>query len=267
LYGRGGAQMSFGPPQVPPIIKNLMIANGLVFIAQFVGPSIGFDVTRFGVVQPAWVWGDYEFWRVFTYMWLHSPNSLFHIGFNMFSLWMFGSPLALLWGEQRFLRYYLLCGVGAGFLIATLPYLVWMIGFAVAPADLYGRTLGASGAIMGVLVAYSFTWPNRTLMLIFPPIPIKAIYLIPLIFIMEWMSSGSGNISHVGHLGGVLVGWIYLVNEGRTPGAPTPQTLLLKLRRYLMRNKIRAVHREDKRDRQRWRDDDRHNDDDPRRFH
>ena len=67
MYGRGGAQMSFGPPQTPPIIKNLMIANGLVFIAQLAGPSIGFDVTRFGVVQPAWVWGDYELWRVFTY--------------------------------------------------------------------------------------------------------------------------------------------------------------------------------------------------------
>ena len=92
----------------------------------------------------------------------------------------------------------------------------------------------------------------------------KAIWLIPLLFVMEWVSASTGNsnVSHTGHLAGVIVGWIYLVNEGRTPGAPTPQALLLKWRRYRMRQKIRAVHQEDKRDRQRS-----HDDDDPRRFH
>jgi len=248
--------MSFGPPQTPEIIKNLMIANGAVFIAQVLGPSIGFDVTRFGVVQPAAVWEDFQLWRVFTYMWLHSPTSFLHIAFNMFALWMFGSSLALLWGEQRFLRYYLTCGVGAGFLIASIPVLLGWMGLA-SESEYFGFTLGASGAVMGVLLAYSFTWPDRTIMLLFPPIPMKAIYLIPLIFLMEWISSAQ-NVSHIGHLAGVLVGWIYLVNEGRTPGAPTPQSLLLKWRRYRMRQKIRAVHREDRRDRDRWRggDDD-----------
>jgi len=257
--------MSFGPPQTPAIIKNLMIANGVVYIAQLAGPKIGFDVTGFGVVQPAAVWNDFQLWRIFTYMWLHSTSSILHIAFNMFSLWMFGSGLALLWGEERFLKYYLLCGTGAGFLIASIPSLLGLLGIASNAADVYGRTLGASGAVMGVLLAYSFTWPDRTIMLIFPPIPIKAIWLIPLLFMMEWMSSSAGtsNVSHVGHLAGVLVGWIYLVNEGRTPGAPTPQTLLLKWRRYRMRQKIRAVHKDDRRDQHRWRDDD----DDQRRFH
>lgn len=264
MYGRGGAQMSFGPPQTPEIIKNLMIANGVVFIAQLVGPSVGFDVTSFGVVQPAAVWGDFQLWRIFTYMWLHSPTSILHIAFNMFSLWMFGAPLALLWGEQRFLKYYLLCGTGAGFLIASIPSLLGLLGISSSGADVYGYTLGASGAVMGVLLAYSFTWPDRTIMLIFPPIPIKAIWLIPLLFVMEWMSASAGNsnVSHTGHLAGVLVGWIYLVNEGRTPGAPTPQSLLHRWRRYRMRQKIRAVHRDDKRDQNRFRDDD-----DSRRFH
>jgi hypothetical protein len=91
----------------------------------------------------------------------------------------------------------------------------------------------------------------------------KSIWLIPLLFLMEWMSASNSNVSHIGHLAGVLVGWIYLVNEGRTPGAPTPQTMLLKWRRYRMRQKIRAVHRDDRRDQNRFRDDD----DDPRRFH
>jgi len=257
--------MSFGPPQTPAIIKNLLIANGVVYIAQIMGPSIGFDVTSFGVVQPAAVWQDFQLWRVFTYMWLHSPGSFFHIAFNMFSLWMFGSALALLWGEERFLKYYLLCGTGAGFLIASLPYMLGMLGISSSIGTFTGYTLGASGAVMGVLLAYSFTWPDRTLMLIFPPIPIKAIWLIPLIFVMEWMSASTGNsnVSHTGHLAGVLIGWIYLVNEGRTPGAPTPQTLLLKWRRYRMRQKIRAVHREDRKDQDRYRD----SDDDSRRFH
>ena len=263
MYGRGGAQMSFGPPQTPEIIKNLMIANLVVFIVQIAGPRFfGIDVSYYGTVVPEKVWVDFEFWRIFTYMWLHSTGSILHIAFNMFSLWMFGSALALVWGEERFLKYYLLCGVGAGFLIASIPFLLAIIGVPSTVADLRGHTLGASGAVMGILLAYSFTWPDRTIMLIFPPIPIKAIWLIPLLFLMEFMSSANSNVSHTGHLAGVLVGWIYLVNEGRTPGAPTPQTLLLKFRRWRMRQKIRAVHREDRRDRQRQNDED-----DRRRFH
>lgn len=264
MYGRGGAQFSFGPPQTPEIIKNLLIANGVVFIAQLIGPRVGFDVTNFGVVQPAAVWGDFQVWRIFTYMWLHSPTSIMHIAFNMLSLWMFGSSLALVWGEERFLRYYLVCGTGAGFMIASLPFLLGMLGIPSTLADLNGVTLGASGAVMGVLLAYSFTWPDRTIMLLFPPIPIRSIYLIPVLFVMEWMSSatGQGNVSHTGHLAGVLVGWIYLLNEGRTPGAPTLNSFVLKWRRYRMRQKIKSVHKEDRDARRRDRDDD-----DVRRFH
>ena len=262
MYGRGGSQFSFGPPATPEIIKTLLIANGVVFIAQLVGPGLGFDVTMFGVVQPAAVWGDFQIWRIFTYMWLHSEQQFMHIAMNMLSLWMFGSPLALAWGEERFLRYYLVCGTGAGFMIASLPFLLGMIGIPSSISDITGVTLGASGAVMGVLLAYSFTWPDRTIMLLFPPIPIKAIYLIPLLFLMEWMSSGRGNVSHTGHLAGVLVGWIYLLNEGRTPGAPTIQSLQHRWRRYRMRQKIRAVHRDDREDRDRDRDRD-----DKRRFH
>jgi membrane associated rhomboid family serine protease len=261
LYGRGGAQMSFGLPQTPEIIKNLLIANGVVFIAQLIGPQMGFDVTDFGVVQPMAVWDRFQLWRIFTYMWLHSPSSIMHIAANMLSLWMFGSPMAQLWGPERFLRYYLVCGTGAGFMIASLPFLLGLLGIPSSIADVTGVTLGASGAVMGVLLAFSFTWPDRTIMLLFPPIPIKAIYLIPVLFVMEWMSSATSgsNVSHTGHLAGVFVGWIYLLNEGRTPGAPTLNTFVLKWRRYRMRQKIKAVQREDR--------DARRRDDDVRRFH
>jgi rhomboid-like protein len=187
-------------------------------------------------------------------MWLHSPGSPLHIVFNMFALWMFGSQMALHWGDERFLRFYLICGVGAGVLIASVPFIPYIMGTGFW-SDPRIPTLGASGAVMGCLLAYSFTWPSRTIQLIFPPIPIKAIWLIPFIFFME-LSSGPGNVSHLGHLGGVVVGWIYLAREGRTPGVPTIDTLKLKWRRYQMRQKLRAVHEEERRDRARRNDDD-----------
>jgi len=261
-YGRG-SQLGFGPPQTPQIIKNLVIANGLVFIAQVLtGGSQGF-VQEFGTVSPYAVWLKLQLWRPVTYMWLHSPTSPFHILFNMFALWMFGSNLALLWGEKRFLRYYLVCGIGAGVLIATVPWIPVVIGLADPTYSLAIPTLGASGAVMGVVLAYSFTWPDRTIMLMIPPMPIKAIWIVPLILVLEYMT-GPGNVSHLGHVGGVVVGWAYLLREGRTAGAPTLQTLKHRWRRYRMRQKIRAVHEQERRERQRWNEDDRNG---PPRYH
>lgn len=244
---RSGQQLGFGPPVTPDIIKTLLIANGLVFIAQVGTNGL---VTGLGVVQPSAVWLDLQIWRPFTYMWLHSTATPLHIIFNMLMLWMFGSPLALVWGDQRFLRYYLTCGVGAGFLIATFPFLPYLFGLSESINNI--PTLGASGAIMGVMVAYSFTWPDRTIMLLFPPMPIRAIWLIPLVLVMEYMM-GPSNVSHVGHLGGVIVGWIYLIREGRTPGAPTIGNLKHRWKRYQMRQRIRAVHKDEQR--KRWEND------------
>ena len=138
MNGRGHQQMSFGPPVTPQIIKTLMIVNGVVYLAQFAIPM----VTQLGVVSPASVWMGFEFWRPFTYMWLHSPGSPFHVLFNMFALWMFGSTLALAWGEQRFLRYYLICGVGAGVLIATVPFLPVLAGYSAVTESFIVTTLG-----------------------------------------------------------------------------------------------------------------------------
>lgn len=247
MYGRGG-NVSFGPPVTPTVIKQLMIANAVVFAISIFSPSSYESIAQFGAVRPAAVWEGFRLWQPFTYMWLHAD--LMHVGFNMLALWMFGSQLALVWGEERFLRYYLVCGVGAGVLIATVPYL---FAFAGVGANLYIPTLGASGAVMGTLLAFSFTWPDRTLMLIFPPIPIKAIWIIPFILVMEF-ASGPSNVSHVGHIGGVLVGWLYLVQEGRTPNAVTWNTLKRRWHRYRMQQRLRAVHEEARRE-QRERDD------------
>ena len=260
------SQFGFGPGSTPGIIKNILIANGVVFIGQLLTRSAGGGdwLSNFGAVSPWDVWVDFKFWQPFTYMWLHSAFSPLHIVFNMLMLWMFGSPLAELWGEERFLRYYLICGVGAGFLIASAPWVPVMMGLWPMDQSLLVPTLGASGSVMGVILAYAFTWPNRTLMLIFPPMPIKAIWIIPFMLFMEYVS-GSPNVSHLGHGGGLIVGWIYLVREGRTPGAPTLTSLQHKWRRYRMRQKIRAVHKDD-RGRRSPKDKDDGDGDGPRRF-
>ena len=173
MYGRGHQTVRFGPPVTPNVIKHLLIANLAVFVAQALFPLLW----QLGSVTPYLFWRQGYLWQPFTYMWLHA--GLMHIAFNMLALWMFGSPIALLWGEKKFLRFYLLCGFGAGLIIVTWPAIPVLFGTSV-PQGYLIPTLGASGAVFGVLLAYSLTWPDRTIMLLFPPIPIKAIYFIPL---------------------------------------------------------------------------------------
>jgi membrane associated rhomboid family serine protease len=208
-------------------------------------------ISQLGAASSYLFWRQGFIWQPFTYMFLHAD--LMHIGFNMLALWMFGSPVALLWGERKFLRFYLLCGVGAGLIIVTWPQLVVLFG-AGTPSGYLLPTLGASGAVFGVLLAYSLTWPDRTIMLLFPPIPIKAIYFIPFILVMGWLF-GAGNVSHVGHLGGVLVGWILLRRMGTTGGV-TFKSLRYRWRRYRMRRNLRAVRMDELRSRRRRDDDD-----------
>ena len=187
-------------------------------------------------------------------MWLH--GGLGHLAMNMFVLWMFGSQLASAWGPQRFFRYYMLCGIGAGLLIATIPYVFVGIGMASGHTLLI-PTVGASGAIYGVLLAYSLTWPERTIMLVLPPVAFRAIWLIPALFLMTVLFGGS-NVSHVGHLGGVVVGWLYMRRRGETQGLLSIEQLKYRWRRYRMRQKLRAVQDEEREAKRRDRD---------RRFH
>lgn len=239
MYGRGGNSIGFGPPQTPDIIKWLMIANVGVFILQNVVDGF----TGWFAVYPILVWEQGWLWQIATYMWLHAPGSVWHLLFNMFALWMFGSPVASHWGDKRFLRYYLVCGIGAGVLIATWPALLNAMEMNAPQYRM--ATLGASGAVFGVLLAYSLIWPDRVIMLIFPPIPMKAIYFIPFLFFME-LFSGPANVSHVGHLGGVLVGWIALqrMGIGQRFGF---QQLRHRYRRHKMRRNLRSVQTEERR--------------------
>lgn len=241
MHGRGyqpqGGGMSFGPAFTPPIIQYLLIANLAAFVLQIAVPAIG----SLGALRPVAFWQGGFFWQPFTYMWLH--GGLGHILMNMFALWMFGTQLAMAWGPKRFLRFYLLCGVGAGLIIATLPYLFYALGLG-SVWDIQIPTVGASGAIYGVLLAYSLTWPDRTIALLFPPVAFKAIWLIPILF-FSTVLFGGGNVSHVGHLGGVLVGFLYMRKTSNAPNPFTIENIKYRWKRYRMRQKLRSVQYED----------------------
>jgi membrane associated rhomboid family serine protease len=220
------------------MVQRLMIANGIIFILQHLMPAL----MVYGAISPA---GFFQgmIWQPFTYMWLH--GGLFHLFMNMFVLWMFGGTLESQWGSRRFLRFYLVCGVGAGFVI-----LLWnmITGMFFVP------TLGASGAVYGLLMAFSLTWPDRTIVLLFPPMPVKAIWFIPLLFLLTIAMGGGGNISHAGHLGGVLVALVVMRREVR--GYFNFSSLRFRWHRWRMRRRLRAVRRDDV-ERRRRNDDDR----------
>ncbi|MAG31665.1 MAG: hypothetical protein CL908_12325 [Deltaproteobacteria bacterium] len=212
--------MRFGPPSTPPIMIRLMIVNAVIFLLVVLFPVID----EMAAVKPVLVWRHGYFWQPFTYMWLHA--SIGHIAINLFVLWMFGSELALEWGPKRFLQYYLVCGLGAGLLICTWPYL--LVGMGVS-TYLDVPTVGASGAVYGIVLAYSLTWPDRTVMLIFPPVAFRAIWVLPAMFVFT-LVMGGGNVSHVGHLGGVIAGWIALRRSGVTGGLGAKKKEPLRIR-------------------------------------
>lgn len=225
--------MRIGPAFTPDVIKWLI---GINVVVHLLAGRV--DMSPFALF-PVAVWESGHLWQIFSYMWLH--GGMMHLLFNMLGLWMFGSEVAAHWGTKRFLTYYLLCGVGAGFFIATVPAFFHAMDPA-SPSYLY-PTIGASGAVYGVLLAHSLLWPNRTIMLLFPPIPLKAIYMIPFFFLMD-MLNYNAQISHTGHLGGVIVGWIILQRWG-IAGIPTLEQLKVRHRRWKMRRNLRAVQTEE----------------------
>jgi membrane associated rhomboid family serine protease len=241
----GGPGLGFGPPLTPPIIKQILITLACVFLIQ----NLNLAPSGLLVVVPEDVWQHGFLWQPFTYMWLHA--GLGHIAMNCFMLWMFGSPVAMAWGPKRFLRFYLICGVGAGVFIATVPYVLYALG--ASERSLAIPTLGASGAIYGVILAYSLTWPERTIMLIFPPVAFRAIWLIPAMFFMSVVLD-PGNVSHVGHLSGAAVGWLYLSSTGDARAQISLTSIKHRWRRWRMRQKLRAVQYEELESKRRERD-------------
>jgi len=186
-----------------PVVRKLIIANVAVFVATFLGQAAGLgSLFRLLMLTPLSVTHGFAVWQLVTYMFLHA--GFWHILFNMFGLWMFGGELERTWGSQRFLRYYFLTGIGAGLTVVLLG--------PSSPIP----TVGASGAIYGVLLAYGVLFPNRIILVpifffFFVPVPAK--YLVMILGGIAFLStlSGPGDfVSHSGHLGGMVFGLIYL---------------------------------------------------------
>ncbi len=235
---------------LPPVTKNLIIINFIVWLAMFILPArLGFDVERFGALHyfqasyfnPA---------QLFSYMFMHDSRNLAHILFNMFTLFMFGVTLERTLGSKRFLFFYLSCGIGAALVQELVWAVTWPGIFAKALAPLNGvsvadmteylkesadepqvrmmlnqlATIGASGAIYGVLLAFGMLFPNVPLYFMFVPVPIKAKWMVlgyGVIELLIGMSQANDGVAHFAHLGGMIFGFIiiwYWKKKGTTGG-------------------------------------------------
>lgn len=207
--GIGGGFFSF-----PPVIKNLLIINGIVFFVQILMERLTLGGVPFWYIFNKWfalnpIMGydaagqpfNFQVWQLITYQFMHAGFG--HIFFNMFGLWMFGSSIEDIMGSKKFLIFYLLAGVSAGILHLLVSPL-----FGGNPAV----TIGASGAVYGVLIAYALYFPDNLIYLYFL-IPVKAKYFIGFLLVIEFLAvdSASSNVAHLAHLGGALFGFLFIL--------------------------------------------------------
>lgn len=213
-----------------PIVLNLIIINVMVYLAQkFITP---FNVTEWGALH-YFSSSLFKPHQIITNMFMHDTVGFSHILFNMFGLWMFGSVLENYLGSKKFLIFYLICGLGSALLVQlTVPYSASV--FANSAAGLQTATannisleavieaykqqysaIGASGAIMGVMAAFAYLFPNTEMYVMLIPIPVKAKYVIPVFILIDLFGglnqSTGDNIGHFAHLGGALVGFLLIL--------------------------------------------------------
>ncbi|MAJ05279.1 MAG: rhomboid family intramembrane serine protease [Crocinitomicaceae bacterium] len=229
---------------ISPVVKNLLLINILFYIAQWTIPSFTQNLELYPISSE-----DFKPWQLATHFFMHSPYSIGHIFFNMFALVIFGSQLERVWGAQRFLGYYISCALGAAVLhLGVNYYRIHIIEINLSLEDLelfrnaayeafqkgmnfkdpvlaqlnllhHTPMLGASGAVFGLLAAFGYLFPNTELMLLFPPIPIKAKYFVigyaALELYLGVSNNPSDNVAHFAHLGGALVGIIIVLYWGK----------------------------------------------------
>jgi len=182
------------------MVKMLILVNGGVFLAQLVAGDALQVPFRLDTAHP------FQLWRYVTYMFLHSPANVFHLLFNMFALWMFGSDMEDYFGGRQFLRYYFFTGAGAGLTVAVLDLATGQRSMVI----------GASGAVFGILLAFGVVYAERviTLLLFFVfPVSMKAKHFVIIIGAIEFfygISPGSSGVAHFAHLGGAAFGLLYL---------------------------------------------------------
>ena len=239
---------------ISPVVKNILIINILFFVAQ-----LTFPIFMGGLSLYPFVSEGFEPWQLATHFFMHDPKSIGHILFNMFAVVIFGTQLERVWGPKKFLGYYLICALGAALLYMLVNYLrlksfeshlleISLIepteiqyyldiaknqGLELIKSDknftdfplgelnslVNAPMLGASGAVFGLLVAFGYLFPNTELMLLFPPIPIKAKYFVigyaALELYLGISNNPSDNVAHFAHLGGALVGIIIVLYWGK----------------------------------------------------
>ena len=192
---------SFGPGPLTPAIKALIAANVVAFVVTFFAPQV---VLLFGL-RPNRVFEQYAVWQLVTYMFLHA--GIGHILFNMLALWMIGVELERMWGTKYFTKFYFVCGVGAGLTQVLLGLLPGDFGGSFY----YNVTVGASGAIYGLLLAYALYFPNRPMLMYFLfPVPAKYFVMILGGISLLMATSGGSGVAHTAHLGGLVAGYLYL---------------------------------------------------------
>lgn len=229
--------------RISETVKHLLIINCIFFLASIIVGESMYDFFALHFPDSP----KFEYWQIITHMFMHGDFS--HILFNMIGLWMFGTPMEQMWGKNKFIFYYISTGLGAALLQITIYYYqvnqvneffsdLNLSSSVISefylssrlPADIinnidieilkrafssYNSVLvGASGALYGVLVAFAMSFPNTQLMLLFPPIPIKAKYLVPILIFADlffgFSSYSIGPIAHFAHLGGALTGFLML---------------------------------------------------------
>ena len=230
--------------RTPTIITQLLVVN-LIF---YVGSQFSYSISR-DIFSLFYFENDkFLYSQLVTHMFMH--GNIMHLAFNMLALWMFGSTLVSIWGKNKFLFFYFSCGIGAAVLqnysnyvninsfmnilsdasfsqqqivsiLKTATYPTYMLDFVSeseilsAYSDFNTPMIGASGAIYGIVVAFSFMFPNTKLMLLFPPVPVKAKYLVPGLIVVDLFfgltSASIGSIAHFAHIGGAMTGLLMML--------------------------------------------------------
>ena len=198
------AQYGTSNQKITPVVLNLIIINVLVYVAQMIlDKTIGLTEK---LALFSYDSGGFEPYQLVTHMFTHSPNSIFHILFNMYALWMFGTVLERVWGPKRFLIFYLICGLAAGVAQMFLVH--------------NGVAVGASGAIMGLLAAFAYLFPNTEFFILPFPFPIKAKYMVAIYAAIDLFGGihpgAADNVAHFAHLGGMVMGFILVIIWGKT---------------------------------------------------
>ena len=204
---------------VPPVTKNIIIINILVMIMTWLSPEFMYE--NFSLFYPTSAF--FKPWQIITHMFMH--GGFWHIFFNMYTLFIFGCVLERMWGPRKFLLFYFVTGIGAALMhtgVQAIEMQVYMSQAAEGSAgDIQAihalkmtPTVGASGAIYGVLIGYAMLFPDSVLTLIFPPVALKAKWFVVIFAVIELFTGifgMGGSVAHFAHLGGMLFGWLLIM--------------------------------------------------------